>query len=246
MARYVLLHAFPFDSSMWDDVVADLRRHGHEVLAPDLRGFGSTPLGEADPDIDGMVDDVIALLDDEPAIIAGCSMGGYVALGIARRRPELLEALALIDTKATADTAPARAGRERIATVAESGGEWSAGMVDGLLGATARATRPELVRQVQDTLDRASGSTIAWAQRAMALRPDSREALAALRVPITVVFGEEDTMSPWGEQEAILAAAPGAALAVISGSGHLSPLEAPAEVTAALRALADSAGPGQE
>ena len=130
MARYLLLHAFPFDGTMWEPVAARLRAQGHEVLAPDLRGFGSAPLGDRGPAIDVLVDDMLALLGDEPAVIAGCSMGGYVAQGITARRPDLVAALALVDTKATADPEAARAHRERVAGLAEAGGDWSAGMID--------------------------------------------------------------------------------------------------------------------
>ncbi|MEK9810307.1 MAG: alpha/beta fold hydrolase, partial [Candidatus Nanopelagicales bacterium] len=166
------------------------------VLAPDLPGFGSAQLPAADPAIDCFVDAILPVLNDEPAVVAGCSMGGYVALGIARRRPELVEALALVDTKATSDAPAAREGRERTAGLAEAGEDWSVGMITGLLGETTRARRPDAVRRVESVLATANAATVAWAQRAMAARPDSRDVVAALDVPILVVMGEEDTMSP--------------------------------------------------
>ena len=237
MARYLLLHAFPFDGTMWDSVAELLRAEGHEVLAPDLRGFGSAPLGERSPAIAVMVDDMLSLLGEEPAVIAGCSMGGYVALGIATRRPDLVAALALVDTKATADPEAARAQRERVAGLADDGGDWSAGMIDGLLGETTRRSRPELVATVRGALAAAPRATVAWAQRAMAARPDARAPLALLTAPVAVVMGEEDTMSPLGEQVLIREAAPHAAWVPIPSAGHLTPLEAPAEVAAALLGL---------
>ncbi len=239
MGRYLLLHAFPFDSSLWDDVAAVLREAGHEVIAPDLPGFGAAPLLAADPDVDRMVDAILPALDDEPAVIVGCSMGGYVALGLARRHPGLVAALALVDTKATADPPAAREGRERVATLAESGGDWSAGMISGLLGETSRAGRPDVVRRVETVLARASSATVAWAQRAMAMRPDSLDVVSELDAPVLVVMGEEDTMSPLPEQEFILATAARGRLVTIAESGHLTPIEAPAEVAAALLTLAD-------
>ena len=237
MARYLLLHAFPFDGTMWDSVAELLRAEGHEVLAPDLRGFGSAPLGERSPAIAVMVDDMLSLLGEEPAVIAGCSMGGYVALGIATRRPDLVAALALVDTKATADPEAARAQRERVAGLADDGGDWSAGMIDGLLGETTRRSRPELVATVRGALAAAPRATVAWAQRAMAARPDARAPLALLTAPVAVVMGEEDTMSPLGEQVLIREAAPHAAWVPIPSAGHLTPLEVPAEVAAALLGL---------
>lgn len=237
MARYLLLHAFPFDGAMWDAVAKRLRSDGHEVLAPDLRGFGSTPLGERHPDVGVLVADMLALMGEQPAVVVGCSMGGYVALGIARQRPDLVAALGLVDTKATADTESARDHRERIAALAESGGAWSAGMVDGLLGETTRRSRPDIVEQVESTLLGALRATVAWAQRAMAARPDTRAALALLTAPVVVVWGEQDTMSPWAEQELILEAAQHARSVPVSSAGHLTPLEAPDAVADALLGL---------
>ena len=238
MTRFLLLHAFPFDGAMWDAVAAPLRSAGHEVLAPDLRGFGSAPLGERHPDIGVLVDDVVALMGERPAAVIGCSMGGYVALGIARQRPDLVAALGLVDTKATADAEAARAHRERIAALAESDGDWSVGMVDGLLGETTRRTRPGVVEQVESTLQDAPRATVAWAQRAMATRPDAREGLALLTAPVGVVWGVEDTMSPRAEQELMLEAAQHARPVPVSAAGHLTPLEAPDAVAEALLGLA--------
>lgn len=237
MARYLLLHAFPFDGAMWDSVAELLRTEGHEVIAPDLRGFGRVPLGQRSPAVGGMVDDVLALIGEEPAVIAGCSMGGYVALGIVARRPDLAAALALVDTKATADPEAARAQRERIAGLAEDGGDWSAGMIDGLLGETTRRTRPDLVAMVEGAIAVAPRATVAWAQRAMAARPDARASLALLTAPVAVVMGEEDTMSPLAEQDLIREAVPHAAWVPIPLAGHLTPLEAPEAVAAALLGL---------
>lgn len=242
MSRYLLLHAFPFDGTMWDSVAELLRAEGHAVLTPDLRGFGSAPLGDRHPAIDVMVDDMLALIGEDPAVIAGCSMGGYVALGIATRRPDLVAAMALVDTKATADPEGARAHREHIAGLAETGGDWSTGMIDGLLGETTRRTRPELVATVQGVLAAAPRATVAWAQRAMAARPDARAPLALLTTPVAVVMGEEDAMSPLAEQGLIREAVPHAAWVPIPSAGHLTPLEAPEAVAAALLGLVASRG----
>ena len=235
--QFILLHAFPLDGSMWAEVAGTLRSQGHEVVTPDLRGFGTRPLGDHTPDLDRMVDDIVDVMGEAPAVVAGCSMGGYVALGLATRRPDLIEALVLVDTKATGDEEAARAHRERVAALAESGQDWSAGMIDGLLGATTRSTRPEVVSRVAEALRMASPRTVAWAQRAMAGRPDARATLSVLECPVLVIMGDEDTISPRSEQDLIVRAAPRATLHVIPGAGHLTPLEAPGEVAAALASI---------
>lgn len=242
MARYLLLHAFPLDGAMWDSVAERLGAEGHEVIAPDLRGFGSAPLGDRGPAIDVMVDDMLGLIGDEAAILAGCSMGGYVALGIAARRPDLVAALALVDTKSAADPHETRAHRERVAVLSEEGGDWSAGMIEGLLGETTRRSRPDLVTMVEAALSTAPRATVAWAQRAMAARPDARASLAMLTAPVVVVMGEEDTMSPLADQHLTREAVPHASWVPIPIAGHLTPLEAPEAVAAALLGLAARRG----
>ena len=115
-------------------------------------------------------------------------------------------------------------------------------MIDGLLGETTRRTRPELVATVQGVLAAAPRATVAWAQRAMASRPDARAPLALLTTPVAVFMGEEDTMSPLAEQGLIREAVPHAAWVPIPSAGHLTPLEAPGEVAAALLGLVASRG----
>jgi pimeloyl-ACP methyl ester carboxylesterase len=78
---------------------------------------------------------------------------------------------------------------------------------------------------------------VAWSQRAMAARPDATGALAAVQVPVAVVVGAEDSLTPPEQAHALADGLPDAVLSVLSGAGHLSPLEAPEAVAAAVLAL---------
>lgn len=232
----VLLHAFPLDRRMWEKVVPRLRGSG--VVLVDLPGAGESPMPEQ-PSLVASADGVLAVLDAldlHRVVVAGVSMGGYVALQLARTAPERLAGLALIDTKAEADTEPARAKRLEMAAAVEHG----AGsvvlepMVATLLGETTRASRPDVVADLRERLAAAPPWGVAWSQRAMAARGDSSDVLAALRVPVTVVVGAEDAATPPEAARAIADLAPDATLVVLPGSGHLTPLEAPDAVAAAL------------
>src|SRR5690242_20560574 len=100
----VLLHGYPFNHRMWEKVIALLSM---DVVAPDLRGFGQSPLGNEAPSIDLMADDVVQMLDQKgipQAIVAGFSMGGYVALSLAERYPRKLAGLGLINSQVLPDT----------------------------------------------------------------------------------------------------------------------------------------------
>ncbi|MFC1429907.1 alpha/beta fold hydrolase [Streptacidiphilus sp. N1-3] len=243
----VLLHAFPLSARMWQSQLDELPgSDGSEarVLAVDLRGFGGTELGSDEPSLDLLADDVALLLRRagiERAVVGGLSMGGYVAMALARRHPELLAGLLLADTKATADTEQARANRERIAAAVLAADSVRLLLDEQvpapLLGATTVAERPKLVEKLRRAVEQATPQGVAWAQRAMAARPGSLDVLAGLTVPALVVVGEEDTVTPVADAEAMAAVLPDVVLTVIPAVGHLSALEAPDTFNWAVRGL---------
>ena len=247
----VLLHAFPLDRTMWAPVAERLAAAGVPSVRVDLPGLGGSPLPDGAPDLAASADAVVALLDRlgiARVVVAGVSMGGYVALATARRRPDRLAGLALVDTRAEPDAEPARAHRERVAAAVEgeAGTRALAPMLAGLLGATSHATRPQLVAQVAAALQAARPEGVAWSQRAMAARPDATGELAGITVPVAVLVGLEDTLTPPEAARVLAAGLPDAVLTVLPGAGHLSPLEVPDDVAHALIALAlrVTAGPG--
>jgi pimeloyl-ACP methyl ester carboxylesterase len=230
----VLLHAFPLDSRMWLPQVEGLA--GYQALVPDLRGFGAARAmaGERSP-IDLLADDVACLLDDrrlDRVVLCGLSMGGYVALAFARRHPERLGGLVLLDTKAGPDSEAARGERLAMAdrVRAEGVGFVPELMLPQLLGETSRRERPEVVERVTETILDQDPGGIAAAQRGMAERPDSTPSLAGIDVPTLVIVGAEDELAGPGEARTIAAAVRDARLVQVPGAGHLVNLEQPAAV----------------
>ncbi|MFD0565319.1 alpha/beta fold hydrolase [Kitasatospora saccharophila] len=199
------------------------------------------PARRPPPSLDTAADDLADLLDGlgvERAVLGGLSMGGYVAMAFARRHPERLAGLVLADTKATTDTDAARANRERVAAAVLERGSVDLlieeRMAENLL---APGTDPELTDAVRKMIAEADPAAVAWAQRAMAARPDSLDELAALEVPAAVIVGELDTVTPLSEARMMAEALSDAELTVIPAVGHLSSLEAPETFNAAVRAL---------
>ncbi|MFG2695557.1 alpha/beta fold hydrolase [Kitasatospora sp. NPDC048407] len=240
----VLLHAFPLSARMWEGQLERVPGPAGDdawVVAPDQRGFGTAPLGEEPPSLDTAADDLVHLLDElgiDQAVLGGLSMGGYVAMAFARRHPERLAGLILADTKATPDTDAARANRERIATtVLERGSVDLLNEENTAENLLAPGTDPELTDAVRQMIAEADPAAIAWAQRAMAARPDSLEVLAALEVPAAVIVGELDTVTPLAEARMMADALHDAELTVIPAVGHLSSLEAPETFNAAVRSF---------
>ncbi|HET8971506.1 MAG TPA: alpha/beta hydrolase [Candidatus Nanopelagicales bacterium] len=257
----VLLHAFPLDRMVWDEVLDPLSQTGTDLIVPDLRGFGQSrrrPAGadhadqdhadetdDDEPDLEVMAREVLAGLNRvgaRSAVLAGLSMGGYVAMALLRLAPDRFVGLALLDTRVSADTPAARADRLRIATEVVAAGDCAAladAMVPALLGPAARSGRPELVARVHRTIAAADPAAVAWAQRAMAARPDSTATLAGFAGPALVLRGAQDAISTQLDQDLMLAALPAAEPVVLGGSGHLSPLEQPVAVAAAIGGLLD-------
>jgi pimeloyl-ACP methyl ester carboxylesterase len=243
----VLLHAFPLSSRMWREQLDELPgADGSEarVLAVDLRGFGGTELGDDEPSLDLLADDVALLLDRagiERAVVGGLSMGGYVAMALARRHPDRLSGLLLADTKATPDTDQARAKRERIAAAVLARDSVQL-LVDEqvpspLLGAVSVQERPRLTERLRGMVEEASPRAVAWAQRAMASRPGSLDVLAEVRVPALVLVGEDDAITPPSDAEAMAAVLPDVVLTVLPAVGHLSNIESPDAFNWAVRGL---------
>lgn len=237
----VLLHAYPVDARMWNGVREPLAARTR-LITPDQRGLGRSPLPETgrEPSLDDAARDVLALLDKlelDRVILGGCSMGGYVTLAVLRAAPERVGGLVLIDTKATADTEEARGRRLAVAERAESEGitGWLADtMLPTLLSEATRSGKPEVVETARQLIESQSPEGVAWAQRAMAARPDSRDALRGADVPTLVLVGEQDPVTPPDAARDLADTAPDAKLVVLPGAGHLTPLEDPQGVTAAL------------
>ena len=234
-APVVLVHGYPLDGAMWSGVARALMAR-FRVLKPDLPGRGDTPAASAGS-LEEYADFLGVILKTlgQPAGLAGFSMGGYVALALARRRPEHLAALALVDTRAQADDEAGRAKRdEAIATVRSSGVAAIAdAMVPKLLSPAAAGNR-DLIERVRRVILRQKPETVEADLAAMRDRSDSRPALATLDVPTLVVVGAEDALTPPADSEAMASAIPGARLATIPGAGHLAPMERPGAVAAAL------------
>jgi 3-oxoadipate enol-lactonase len=230
----VLVHAFPFDGRMWREAARALASRCR-VIAPDMRGFGASDLGDGDASIADMADDVAALLDSlgiARASVGGLSMGGYVSLAFAARHGARLQRLILADTKAAADTEVARVGRaEALAKVEKEG---VAALVERQLAVLLSPAASEALREQVRVFGQQSPAGVCAGIRALRDRPDRRAELPAIACPTLVLVGSEDVISPPAEMAEMASAIPGAHLVKIASAGHLSCLEKPADFAAAI------------
>ncbi len=233
----VLLHGYPLDHRMWLDVMSSSLAGERTFAAIDLRGHGQSPwCGDAMHTMDLMADDVSAVirtLTDDAVDIVALSMGGYVAQALAARHPELVSSLALVDTRARGDTAEQRDGRDAAMQTLQREGRAAIAraMLTKLL-----APRPEvdplaqlLAARLTTMIEALPVETILADLRGLRDRPDRTESTKSVQIPVLVVVGEHDAITPPAETEAWAAEIPGARHVIVPDAGHMPPMENPTE-----------------
>jgi pimeloyl-ACP methyl ester carboxylesterase len=246
----VFLHPTPLDGEYWRPLIEQLA--GVRALVPDLRGHGGSELGVLPvggfamvPDapvltMARLAADVLALLDHlevPAAVIAGCSIGGYVLLELWRQAPQRVRGLAFICSKPQPDAAANLSRRVATITQARAGG--SAALFDGmaqtLIAATARERHPEIVAQLRARMT-LTPEALAAVQAGLATRPDSVPTVATITAPILAIAGGEDPGIAPAEMESFHAAPGGCEFHLLPDAGHFAAYEQPQEVAVLLAA----------
>ncbi len=236
----LFVHGFPHSRELWRPQLEEL---GSECrcIAPDLRGFGDSHVG-GPYNMDQYADDLAALLDAleiERCIVAGLSMGGYIAFSMWRRHRGRIRALVLADTRAEADDDEGREKRRKMITTAREQGMSAVAelMIQGMVGKSTRATDPSLVGEVHAMLASAPVDGAIGALEAMMHRDDSTSTLPTIDVPVAIVVGDEDVLTPPKLARTMHEAIAGSSLTVIPRAGHVSNVEQPESFNHALRDL---------
>ncbi|MFC8268038.1 alpha/beta fold hydrolase [Streptomyces cinereoruber] len=235
----LLVHGHPFDRTMWEPQLDRFSRT-HRVIAPDLRGYGRSPLGASpgSTGLDVFAEDLVALLDHlgvEDCVLAGLSMGGQIAMEFHRRHPGRVRGLVLADTFPAAETEEGKEARNAMADrlLAEGMRGYADEVLDRMVAPYNTHAAPHVHRMMCATDPVAAAAAL----RGRAERPDYRASLAAATVPALVVVGRDDTYTPVSDAEETHALIPGSALVVVERAAHLPNLERPEEFDAALEAF---------
>ena len=228
----VLLHGFPLDASIWKPCCEKLAALGYSVFAPDLRGFGQSSQIEQPISLADLADDVehvrAILIGDQPYILGGLSLGGYVAFEVWKRHRASLRALILSNTKPQADSDEAKQGRLAMADKALQESTWAAvsPMLAKLLSARTLEHDLATAQMVKEMMSRVPASTVAAIQRAMAARHDFSQQLASIKIPTLIVTGAEDPISPAADNQQWGSQIPTHRIEIIPQSAHLPQVEA--------------------
>ncbi len=187
-----------------------------------------------DDSIDAIAARILANAPPRFALV-GLSMGGFIAMAVERLAPERVDRLALLDTSARADLPEQSAAREKLVALAQEGR--LSDVVETLIPRFLHKSRlgDEALKRVVHEMAADTGvEAFARQQKALIGRIDSRASLANIKCPTLVLVGDGDILTPPNLSQEIAAAIPGARLVTVPNCGHLSTLEQPDAVNAAL------------
>jgi pimeloyl-ACP methyl ester carboxylesterase len=198
--KVVLLHAFPLDERMWDAQREALT--AHDVVTPNLYDLGGNS-------VEAWAQAVLDQVDGDLAAV-GASLGGYVALAMARSAPEQVRGLLLAGSRAGADPPERRTARdEQIRTLHEQG-------IDAWAPSAPAPPPPE--RTIEE---------LVRALEALRDRPDATDVAQTFTGPLWIAVGDKDPFLPLDEAREIVANAGNGRLEVFEDTGHFPNLERP-------------------
>jgi pimeloyl-ACP methyl ester carboxylesterase len=231
----VLIHGFTLDTRMWDDQMAALTRR-HQVVRYDARGFGRSSLPDGRPY--RHTDDLKALLDHlaiGPAVVVGLSMGGGIAIDFALAYPALTRALIVID--GTLAGFPWSLPRDvaLASTAAQTCGVEAGKQMWLTLPIFAPAMeQPALAARLAEMVEGYSGWHWLNADPKRAYIPPAAAQLERISAPTLVLVGERDIPDFHRIADRLAQEIPDAQKVVLPGVGHMSNMEAPDLLNAAI------------
>ena len=213
--KVVLLHAFPLDERMWSPQLPVLE--SDEVVAPNLYVLGGNS-------VDGWAARILEEVDGE-LVAVGASMGGYVALSMARQAPERVRGLLLAGSRAGPDSADRRASRDDSIRILRE---------EGIDAWKSQAPAPPPAERTVDELIRAT--------EALRDRSDATDVVRTYAGPFALVVGDRDDILPVEEAREVAGLAADGRLYVLEGAGHFSSIDRPKRFNEILSGLLEAAG----
>lgn len=234
----IFIHGFPFSKLMWENQIEVFKHHAR-VLAYDVRGFGNTDAGTIAYSLDQFGHDLFHFMDAlniEKAVVCGLSMGGYIALHAIEQHPERIVGVILADTQCSADSAEAKQKRmDTIASIQEKGLlEYTQDSLRKLFSELSIAKKKEEIAFIKHTIQRTRIETVCNTLKALADRAEKCSFLDFITMPVLIMVGQHDAITPPEASKKMHARIAGSILHVIDHAGHVSNLENAASFNLAL------------
>ncbi len=234
-APILLLHSFGHNKNLWYPQLMHFHELGYRVIAPDMPGHGDSSFHPDSHTVDQIGRSYIELLDKlgvEKTVVAGISIGGYIALRMWAHRSDLFTALVMICSKAEADTDQIRERRRaQIENIRKNGLENF--IVTGApkrVSPTTAEQKPWVVDWIKMMNFTVSAEANALTLEAMAVKEDDTDTLATIDVPALILSGSHDIFIPEESPGNLKAGIEHSVHHVVENAGHVASLECPAEV----------------
>ncbi len=235
----IFIHGFPYDHLMWKAQIDELSKN-YFCVTYDIRGLGESPVGDGQYTMESFVDDLEIIIDklklDKP-VICGLSMGGYISLRALERMQNKFSAAILCDTRSEADNNEGKLKRaaaiKRINT--EGLAPFAKDFITNCFGDNYTQNHKE---EFEKRIAKSSGFDpvgVKGSLLAMLGRNDTTEYLGKIKIPVLVICGEKDALTPPPVMKAMADKINGAEFVIIKNSGHMSPMENPEEVNEAIK-----------
>jgi pimeloyl-ACP methyl ester carboxylesterase len=227
----IFVHGFPFDHSMWENQV--------KILSPDffcttydIRGLGSSPAGDGQYTLDMFVDDLFGIIEESKLnkpVLCGLSMGGYIALRAIERDEEKFSALILLDTKSAADNDETKlkraAGIKKINT--EGVQKFVSEFIPNCFAEESIQRLGDEYKSILENSMKFSPEGVKGCLLAMAGRTDTTGYLSKIKIPVLLLCGEKDKLTPPDVMKDMSVKIPNSEFHIVPGAGHISPVENP-------------------
>jgi 3-oxoadipate enol-lactonase len=227
----LFVHGFPYDHHMWDKIVDELSKD-YYCVSFDIRGLGSSDAGDGQYTMEIFSDDLFSIIDQKELnnpVLCGLSMGGYISLRAVERNQNKFKALILLDTKSEADTNQNKLKRAQAINIINNKG-LDAFLQEFIPTCFAEESIKELGEDYEAVFNRSrkySPAGVKGCLLAMAARTDTTESLDKIEIPVLVICGEKDKLTPPETMEEMSRKIKNSRFAVIGRSGHMTPIERP-------------------
>ena len=225
----IFIHGFPFDHKMWD-LQVDFFQNNYNCISYDIKGLGLSQAGDGQFTMEGFVDDLFALIemyDLNSPVLCGLSMGGYIALRALERDEKKFKALILCDSKAEADNNQTKINRANgIKEINNFGTEkFIEIFVQKCFSENFIKLNGKEYEEVLSRSKRSSATGLKGCLLAMAGRTDTTESFSKLKIPVLLICGEMDKLTPPDVMKALAHRLDHTEFVLIPGAGHVTTVE---------------------
>ena len=242
----VFSHGFLMNHSMFAPQL-EAFSDAYRCIAFDWRGQGNSEATPEGYDMESLYEDAVAFIETlgiAPVHWVGVSMGGFIGIRLAARRPDLIRTLTLAETGAEAETPGKKLRWGLLANIFRLFGPGPVvkPITKILFGRTTLAdpAKQEMIERFQKSWFQMNHSALVKTAFAIFQRADVQDLLPQIQAPTLVLVGEEDVARPLEEAKKLQAGIPDARLVVIPEAGHSSPIENPEDFNRALRVFLEA------